>query len=77
MSWCLGRDFNDVRFSSERSTGVRVTSMRIEFPNFIDSCNLMDPSLEGACYTPSSHEEVLLLYQIDRFLFMSEWEGHF
>jgi len=55
---CLGGDFNVVRFPFKRSTGGGVTSAMIEFSDFIDSCDLIDPPLEGARYTWSSHKEV-------------------
>ena len=77
IPWCLGSDFNVVRFPSERATGGRLTSAMTEFSDFIDSCNCIDPPLEGGCFTWSSHEEVPVLSRIDRFLFTSEWEDHF
>ena len=61
IHWCLGGDFNVVRFPSERSTGGRVTSAMIEFSDFIDSCNIVHPAVEGARFTWSSHVEVLML----------------
>jgi len=48
-----------------------------EFSSFIDSYNLIDPPLEGARFTWSSHEEVPVLSHIDRFLFSIEWKDHF
>ena len=48
-----------------------------EFSSFIDSCNLIDPPLEGARFTWSSHEEAPVLSRIDRFLLSVEWEDHF
>ena len=77
IPWCLGGDFNVVRFPFERSTGGRLTSVRIEFSDFIDSCNLIDPALEGGRFTWSSHKEVPVLSRIDRFLLISEREDHF
>ena len=77
IPWCVGGDFDVVRFPSERSTGRRLTSMMADFSNFIDSCNLIDPPLEGMRFTWSSHEEVPVLSCIYRFLFTSEWEDHF
>jgi len=43
--WCLGADFNVVRFPFESSTGGRMTFALIEFSNFSDSCNLIILSL--------------------------------
>ena len=47
----------------------------MEFFDFINSCGLIDPLLEGGPFTWSSHEDVLVLSRIDRFLFAVEWEG--
>jgi len=44
-----------------------LTFAMIELSDFIDLCNLIDPPLERAHFTWSSHEEVLVLFQIDRF----------
>ena len=57
IPWCLGGDFNVIRFPSERSSGGRSSWAMREFSSFIDGCNLIDPPLEGARFTWSSHEE--------------------
>ena len=72
IPWCLGGGFNVVRFPSQRSTGGRLNSAMIEFSDFIGSYNLIDPPLEGGCFTCSSHEEVPMLSRIDWFLLSSE-----
>ena len=54
-----------------------MTSAMSDFSDFIDSCNLIDPPLEGGRFTWSSHEEVPVMSRIDRFLFTSDWEDHF
>ena len=66
--WCLGGDFNVIRFPSERSTSGRLSWAMREFSIFIDSCNLIDPPLKGARFTWSSHEEVPVLSRIDQRL---------
>ena len=69
IPWCLVGDFNVIRFPSERSTDGCLSWLMREFSNFINSCNLVDPPLEGASFTWSIHEEVRVLSHIDRFLF--------
>ena len=49
----------------------------VEFSNYIISCDLIDPPLEGGRFTWSIHEDVPVLSHIDRFLFSVKWEGHF
>ena len=44
----MGGDFNVIRFPSERSARGRLTWAMRDFSAFIDSCNLIDPPLEGA-----------------------------
>jgi len=76
VPWCLGEDFNVVRFPFERSSGGRLTLAIGEFSTIISSCNSIDPPLEDARFTWSTHEEVLLLSRIDRFLFSIEQKNH-
>jgi len=73
----LGGDFNVVRFPSERSTKRGFTIGMGDFSYFIDSCSLIDPPLEGGCFTWSSHKEVAVLSHIDRFLFSADLEDNF
>ena len=65
IPWCLGGDFNVIKFPSVRSIGGHLSWLMREFSNFIDSCILVNPPLEGACFTWSSHEEVPVLSRID------------
>jgi len=68
--WCLGGDFNVIRFPSERSSGGHLTWAMRGFSAFIDSCNLIDPPLEGARFTWSSPEEVPAFSRIDWVSFL-------
>jgi len=43
----------------------------------INLCNFVNPPLEGARFTWSSHEELPILSHIDHFLFSVEWEDHY
>ena len=61
----------------ERSSGGRLSSAMLEFSDFINSSDLIDPPLEGGRFTWSSHEEVPVLSHIDRFLFSVDWKDHF
>jgi hypothetical protein len=42
LPWCIGSDFNVIRFPSERSGGRRTSSAMKEFSNFIFEMGLMD-----------------------------------
>ncbi|KAM2738015.1 hypothetical protein PS2_025511 [Malus domestica] len=55
--WCVGGDFNVVRFENEKSNGGRSTaSMRI-FNQFIQDSELIDPDLLNAQFTWSNFRE--------------------
>ena len=49
----------------------------LEFSDFINSSGLIDPPMEGVCYTWSSHEDVPVLFRINHFLYFVDWEDHF
>ena len=66
-----------IRFPSKRSSRGKLSSTMSEFSSFISSYNLLDPLLEGACFSWFSHKEGLVLYQIDRLIFSVNWEDHF
>lgn len=75
--WCLGGDFNVVRFLSEKSNGGRVTKSMKEFCEFIRETNLCDPPLQNAEYTWSNLSENVVWCRLDRFLYSVEWENVF
>ena len=55
--WCLGGDFNVVRFASEKSNGGRATRSMHDFNDFIRETSLCDPNLHGAEFTWSNLRE--------------------
>jgi len=71
---CLGGDSNVIRFPLERYTGGRLSCVMREFSIFINSCTLIDPPLEGARFTWSSHDEVPTLSHIDWFSYSIDWK---
>ncbi|VVA41200.1 PREDICTED: RNA-directed DNA polymerase, partial [Prunus dulcis] len=75
--WCIGGDFNVVRFVSEKSNGGRMTSSMKTFNDFIDDTNLRDPNLLNASFTWSNFRENAVCRRLDRFLFSEEWEDSF
>ncbi|KAK9943830.1 hypothetical protein M0R45_009426 [Rubus argutus] len=75
--WCVGGDFNVVRFPSEKSNGGRMTrSMRV-FNNFLQDTNMRDPNLLNAEFTWSNLREEAVCCRLDRFIFTLEWEELF
>jgi len=77
IPWCLGRDFNIIKFPSQRCTNFGLSLAMGEFFNFFGSYKLVDPPLEGVRFTWSSHEEIPVLTRIDWFRFSADWEEYF
>ena len=75
--WCIGGDFNVVRFVAKKSNGRRQTRSMNEFNNFISDANLCDPPLQNANFTWSNNRESVIWCRLDRFLFSTGWEEVF
>ena len=74
LPWCVGGDFNAVRFPSERLGAENFTQDMYNFSDFISCNGLLDIPLEGGNFSWSNS---LSGSRIDRFLFSSEWEEHY
>jgi hypothetical protein len=77
LPWCIGGDFNVVRFPSERSSGAGYSVAMEEFSDFIFMQNLVDLPLEGGQFIWSNNQEDQIWSRIDRFLVSPEWEERF
>jgi len=77
MPWCIGGDFNVVRFPSERSSGAGYFAAMEEFSDFIFMHNLVDLPLEDGQFTWSNNQEDQIWSRIDRLLVSPEWEERF
>ena len=77
VPWCVGGDFNVVRFSSERSGSTSFTVAMWEFSSFISEQGLIDILLQGGFFTWSNSREVVSKARLDRFLFFADWEDKF
>lgn len=77
IPWCIGGDFNVVRFPQERS-GSRVFSRAMaEFNDFINERELVDLPLVGGDYTWFRNNDSHQCSRIDRFLISVDWEDIF
>ncbi|KAL4606932.1 hypothetical protein ACB092_09G139200 [Castanea dentata] len=77
LPWCLGGDFNVIRFPSESLGAKRLTWCMNDFSDFISLHGLMDNPLEGGLYTWSNST---FAFRIDQFLFslvLAEYFAHF
>lgn len=68
-NWCIGRDFNVIRFLSEKSNRGRVTRSTRDINCFIRETSLKDPTLQGADFTWSNCRVNLVYCRLDRFLY--------
>jgi hypothetical protein len=60
LPWCIGGDFNVVRFPNERRAGGGISSAMWEFSDFILDQGLLDLPLVGGRFTWSSNKKILL-----------------
>ena len=77
MPWCVGGDFNVMRFPSERSGSVYFTIAMRRFSAFISKQSLVDLPLVGGTFTRSNSREVASRSRLDRFLLSTDWEENF
>ncbi|KAH7846593.1 hypothetical protein Vadar_015807 [Vaccinium darrowii] len=75
--WCVGGDFNVVRFPYERSGSNAITRNMRRFSDFINDLGLVDPPLNGSNFTWFGAHGNRCMSHIDRFLFSTSWEEHF
>ncbi|XP_077249376.1 uncharacterized protein LOC143888872 [Tasmannia lanceolata] len=72
--WCIGGDFNEIRFVEERAGCSHYSQNMKAFADFIASKDLIDLPLLGAHLTWSRNES---RSRLDRFLICPRWlEGH-
>jgi hypothetical protein len=75
--WCIGGDFNIVRFPSERSSDSNYSTAMMEFSDFIAKQGLVDIPLVGGQFTWSNNQEDEIWSRIDRFLLAPSWEDYY
>ncbi|RVW23505.1 Transposon TX1 uncharacterized 149 kDa protein [Vitis vinifera] len=75
--WCIGGDFNVVRFPSERSREGRLTSSMRRFSEVIEELALKDLPLHGGLFMWSGGLNGLSRSRLDRFLISEDWDNHF
>ena len=71
--WCIGGDFNMVRFPSERFGSNSFSSAMHDFSDFISE-RLIDLPIKEGTFTWSNSREVASQSRLDRFLLSSNWE---
>ena len=77
VPWCVGGDFNVVRFPSERSGSTSFTSAMHRLLAFISELSLIDLPLVRGNFTCSNSREIASRSRLDRFLMSADWEEKF
>ncbi|RVW15364.1 LINE-1 reverse transcriptase-like [Vitis vinifera] len=75
--WCIGGDFNLIRFPNESRRGGRLSSSMRRFSKVIDDLDLRDLPLQGGPFAWSGGLNNQAMTRLDRFLVSEDWEGHF
>ncbi|WKA06292.1 hypothetical protein VitviT2T_024196 [Vitis vinifera] len=75
--WCIGGDFNMIRFPNERRRGGRLSPSMRRFSEVIDDLDLRDLPLQGGPFTWSGGLNNQTMSRLDRFLVSEDWESHF
>ena len=73
----MGRDFNIVRFPSEHLGAAGYSPSMLDFSDFISIHGIVDIPLEGSSFTWSNNRDNASMSQLVRFLFTTEWAGHY
>jgi exonuclease III len=74
VPWCVGGDFNLVRYPTERAGASDLSSSMRDFSDFIFSMGLLDLPLEGGNFTWSN---ACSKSRLDRFLCSPSFVDHF
>lgn len=67
-AWCIGGDWNIVRFPSERRGTSRMTGEMSSFSDWINSQYLADLPMKGNSFTWSNNQNTPKASRLDRFL---------
>lgn len=72
-AWCVGGDWNVVRYLSERMGTSRMTEEMRSFLDWINSQSLVDLPPKGAFFTWSNNHSIPRVSRLDRFLVTNDW----
>ena len=75
--WCLGGDFNEIRFPGKRNWGSRIQRSMRRFSKIIEELELKDLPIQGGQYTWKGGLNNQRMARLDRFLITDDWEAHF
>ena len=76
-NWCVGGDFNVVRWLNEKSSGTRPTRSMLRFNNLIEEMDLVDIPFRNGRFSWSRSGVRPTASKIDRFLLSKPWMEFF
>ena len=75
--WCIGGDFNVLRFPGKINREGRWTGAMRRFSQIIDELELKDVPLQEGVFTWTSGPRNQIIARLDRFLITDDWENYF
>ena len=75
--WCVGGDFNSVRFPEERRNAPSLIAEMRRFSEVIGELGLRDSPLTGGPFTWIGALNSQAASRLDHFLILDQWEDHF
>ena len=75
--WCLGGDFNVIRFPEERNQVGRISVPMRRFSKVIDELELKDLLLKGGRFTWKWGLNNQRRAKLDKYLVSGDWEAYF
>ncbi|WKA08526.1 hypothetical protein VitviT2T_026242 [Vitis vinifera] len=75
--WCVGGDFNMIRYPEERSRGGELSASMKRFTEVVEDLELRDYPLQGGLFTWRGGLNNQSQSRLDRFLVTDEWDRMF
>ena len=75
--WCVGGDFNSIRFPGEMRNGLNLTAEMRRFSKVIEELSLKDLLSSGGQFTWYGGLNSQAASRLDHFLISNEWKDHF
>ena len=75
--WCIGGDFNVIRFPKERNRVGKISSSMRRFSHIIDELELKDLPLQGGSFIWRGGLDNQRMARLDKFLVTDDWDAHF
>ncbi|RVW56016.1 LINE-1 reverse transcriptase-like [Vitis vinifera] len=75
--WCVGGDFNMIRYPEERSRGGELSASMRRFTEVVEDLELRDYPLQGGLFTWRGGLNNQSQSRLDRFLVTDEWDRMF